>query len=453
VTRKLLIVALLAVLGTLLGGASAGATIRTYTYKFGPLGVGPYRAVKASNQVKVPTVSGSIVKMDAHVVDQNDQLVPQSQVMLHHLVFFNNGRTGARRYDGTCTKHGAGERFYGTSEELRAMTLPGGYGYPFDRRDRWTSSWMLMNHTHADRKVFIQYRMTVDDAKLTPVKPYWVSIIPCGADPQYSVRGGMSDGATFSRKRDWKVPISGRIVAVGGHMHGGARGLRLSQPRCSGRVLVRSEPTYGQPDDPVYQVTPLLHEPDPLSISWWQSATGIPVAKGETLRVSSDYDGQFPHMRVMGIDHVYIAPEKKVSRTCAAPPADAQVLGPDFVGRPSPPQVELTLAEMRSDGYAHPIDQPAGATKTFKANAKVKEFGLKFHPAKISIPAGARVRWEFRDRDEHDVTLNNGPVGFGGPWSRRGDSYQRTFSVPGTYKLYCSLHPARMPQVVQVRGG
>ena len=108
---------------------------------------------------------------------------------------------------------------------------------------------------------------------------------------------------------------------------------------------------------------------------------------------------------------------------------------------------------MRSDGYAHPIDQPAGATKTFKADAQVKEYGLKFHPAKISIPVGARVRWEFRDPDEHDVTLNNGPVGFGGPWSRRGDSYQHTFSVPGTYKLYCSLHPARMPQVVQVRGG
>jgi plastocyanin len=217
-------------------------------------------------------------------------------------------------------------------------------------------------------------------------------------------------------------------------------------------VLVDSRPTYGQPDDPVYQVTPLLHEPDPLSISWWQSATGIPVKKGETLRVSSDYDGQFPHMRVMGIDHIYIAQKKKLSTPCSAPPADAQVLGPDFVGRDSPPQVELTLAEMRGDGYAHPIDEPGGPVKSFASDAKVKEYGLSFHPRKISIPVGSHVRWEFRDPQEHDVTLNNGPVGFGGPWSTRGQTYQRTFSVPGTYRVFCSLHPARMPAVIQVRG-
>ena len=50
--RKLLIVTALAVLGTLLGAASAAATVRTYTYKFGSLGVGPYQAVKASNDVE-----------------------------------------------------------------------------------------------------------------------------------------------------------------------------------------------------------------------------------------------------------------------------------------------------------------------------------------------------------------------------------------------------------------
>jgi plastocyanin len=448
----LLAALVLALLGTCLAASSAGAAVKTYTYRFGVLKVGPYRAVKESNEVRTPTVSGSIVKMDAHVVDEAGNVVPQSQVMLHHLVFFNNGRRKARRYDGTCTKHGAGERFYGTSEELRALTLPEGYGYPFDRRDRWTSSWMLMNHTHQDRKVFIRYRVTVDDSPaLTPVTPYWISIIPCGADPQYSVRGGGAPGSTHTRRRDWKVPFGGRIVAVGGHLHGGARGIRLSQPRC-GRVLVRSQPTYGQPDDPVYQVTPLLHEPDPLSISWWQSGTGIPVRKGETLRVSSDYDGQFPHMRVMGIDHVYIARDSKVDKACAPLPADAQTLGPEFVGRDAPPRVELTLAQMQSDGRAHPIDEPAGPTRTFAGDAAVKEYGLAFHPLKISIPVGRRVRWEFRDPDEHDVTLNNGPVGFGGPWSRRGQSYQRRFTVAGTYRLYCSLHPARMSQVVRVRG-
>jgi plastocyanin len=156
-------------------------------------------------------------------------------------------------------------------------------------------------------------------------------------------------------------------------------------------------------------------------------------------------------MRVMGIDHVYIAPGAKPGRACAALPADAKELGPDFEGRPAPPPVDLTLAEMGSDGYAHPVDAPPGDTTTLNGDATIKEFGFGYHPAKISIPVDSRVRWTFEDRSEHDVTLNNGPVGFGGPWSRRGDSYQRRFHVPGTYRLYCSLHPVEMNQVVQVR--
>ena len=73
------------------------------------------------------------------------------------------------------------------------------------------------------------------------------------------------------------MPEAGRIVAVGGHLHGGALSLDLSQPGCGDRTLVRSKPSYAPKDDPLYAVTPLLHEPDPKVISWWQSATGWPI--------------------------------------------------------------------------------------------------------------------------------------------------------------------------------
>src|SRR5205807_3056176 len=141
--------------------AAAGST-KTYTYKFGPISVGPYQALKKSSAVKTPPVTGSIVRMDANVVDSSGRVIPQSQVMLHHLVFFNNGRPGARRRDGACPTHNVGERFYGTSEELRALTMPAGYGYRFDRREKWGTAWMLMNHTHQDRRAFVRYRVTVD---------------------------------------------------------------------------------------------------------------------------------------------------------------------------------------------------------------------------------------------------------------------------------------------------
>lgn len=212
-----------------------------------------------------------------------------------------------------------------------------------------------------------------------------------------------------------------------------------------------SKPVYGRPGDPVYRVTPLLHEPDPLNITWWQSPTGIPVVRGERLVVASDYDGRHPHMRVMGIDHLYIAHDANPDRGCPPPPADAQELGPAWTGRRAPPHVRLVLARMGADGRAHAIETPPGATSRFAGDAEVREARGAYSPAKISIPAGGRVRWRFADRDEHDVTLVDGPVGFGGAWSRRGDTYARRFEVPGTYRLFCSLHPAFMPQVVTVR--
>jgi plastocyanin len=48
------------------------------------------------------------------------------------------------------------------------------------------------------------------------------------------------------------------------------------------------------------------------------------------------------------------------------------------------------------------------------------------------------------------VTLASGPVGFASPSIQRG-TYRYRFTRPGVYKLFCSLHPTRMTQVVTVR--
>ncbi len=92
------------------------------------------------------------------------------------------------------------------------------------------------------------------------------------------------------------------------HLHGGAQSLELNQPRCKDRTLVVNRPAYAPAGDPLYKVRPLLHEPDPKNISWWQSATGWPIAKGEKLEVTAAYDNTRPHTRVMGIEHIYVAP-------------------------------------------------------------------------------------------------------------------------------------------------
>lgn len=331
------------------------------------------------------------------------------------------------------------------------MTFPQGYGYRIYKRDRWKIGWMVMNHTHERRVVYIQYHVRVDTAKLTPVTPYWFSVVGCHIDPAYSVPGdGSGPDSTYALAHGFRVPADGRIVAVGGHLHGGSRSISLSQSHCH-RTLVTSDPTYGQPDDPVYQVKPLLHEPDPLNLSWWQSATGVPVKKGEKLIVRAGYRNDFPYMRVMGIVHVYIAHGKAPGAGACGPlPAEAQRLGADFTGRTTPPHMNLTLAQMGSDGYAHPWDGPPPPTKTFAGNGTVRESLQRFSPGNISIKAGSSVTWNFRDKDLHDATLAVGPRGFSSPpmW---GGTFKQRFDVPGTYKIYCSLHPIEMQQVLTVR--
>ena len=300
----------------------ADPSLKTYVYRVGPFSIGGYQTFRHNDIVQPPPVAGSIVGMDARIVDPSGAEIPQAQLMLHHNVFTNGGPDNTRK-DGACPNNAVRERFYGTSEELRPLTLPRGYGYPTTPADNWKMIWMAMNHRHQRREAYVEYRVTVDPAALTPVTPYWLSVVPCVSDPQYTVPGGGDAGSTHTRSKTFAMPKAGRIVAVGGHLHGGSHELRLTQPSCGNRTIARSDPTYAVAGDPVYRVHPLLHEPDPKSISWAQWSDGWAIGRGEKLRVSAVYDDTRPHMRVMGISHVYLAADSSVQRGCAPRPAHA----------------------------------------------------------------------------------------------------------------------------------
>lgn len=415
----------------------------------GPFVADGYGVVKRADAATPPPEAGSIVAMDARVVDRKGIEIPQNVVMLHHFLMTNGGADGRRR-DATCPRRPVSERFYGTSEELRAMTFPRGYGYPSDPRDRWKMIWMVMNHRPGPREVYVEYRMTIDPRPLTPVRPYWMSVLPCGHASQYTVPGGGS--ASHRSPQRYVLPAGGRIVAVGGHLHGGGIRLRLGQPRCGDREVATSRPTYAPSRDPIYKVKPLLHEPDPKNMSWWQSATGWPVIGGEQLKVTAIYDGARPHIRVMGIAHVYVATDPVAGTGCSAPPADAEVLGAGFSGgRAMPPRVRLTLARRGGDGLAREISRPVGRTSVAERTADIVVRDHAFSPANLSIAAGGIVRWAFVDRVQHDVSVVTGPRGFAAQYSRRGARYVQRLTMPGEYRLYCSLHPTLMSQYIRVR--
>jgi plastocyanin len=427
----------------------ADPTLTTYVQRSGPYKITAYQTFIKSVQVKPPPVAGAIVGMDVHLVDPSGAVIPQYLTMLHHVVFTNGGPDDRKR-DPQCPGKTTRERFFGTSEELRPLTLPPGYGYPTAPNDVWHSALMVMNHTADEREFFLEYRMTIDPRPVTPVKPYWLSVVPCSPDPQWTVPG--TSKGEHRKSREFVMPEAGRIVAVGAHLHGGANSLILSQPACGHRTLVQSMPSYAPADDPLYKVRPLLHEPDPKSISWWQSSTGLAIDKGATLKVTAAYDGTREHTRVMGIDHIYVAPPASAAPVgCAPLPPDAQILGPEFAGaRPTPPAVDLTLSHIGADGIARPTLNVPGRNRKEPGNVHVRVSDFSFGPSNITVGRGATVIWKFPDSVTHDVTVARGPVAFASPWRRNDGVFSEKFTQPGTYYLHCSLHSAYMSQKITV---
>jgi len=69
-----------------------------------------------------------------------------------------------------------------------------------------------------------------------------------------------------------------------------------------------------------------------------------------------------------------------------------------------------------------------------------------FSPATLTVPAGTTVTWVNRDDDTHTVTSSAKAFGSGG--LDPAEVYRFTFSAPGTYAYYCTLHPTMTATVV-----
>src|SRR4051794_10074364 len=346
--------ALAVVASALPGSALASPVTQTFTY--GPVAVDGYAVrQQATANIPRPEGAGFITHMAADVVDpKTGKQVPINRIMLHHILFLNAG-------DGS-HRAGVGDAFYGDGEERARLDLPEGYGYPVGANDRWIMVWMLMNHRIDADSVLIRYRVTWDtDTALTPVVPVGFDASHLRQGLVYDVPGGGPPGSTDARTMERPAPLSGRIVAGLGHVHGGAKDLELSEPDCGDRVIYRSSPTWGLASHPFYHVRPVLHEPGPINMTRFTSERGIPIAKGERLRLTSNYDAHLPHTRVMGLMVVYVAPDDSVTQPCGPMPADVRTLRTTTAGRAKPVPFTVPLTGLDAQGRAVTIARPPGA--------------------------------------------------------------------------------------------
>ncbi len=87
----------------------------------------------------------------------------------------------------------------------------------------------------------------------------------------------------------------------------------------------------------------------------------------------------------------------------------------------------------------------ASAADLAETRIDIKAFA--FGPMSVKIAAGTRVTWSNKDQEPHTVVSTE--KAFQSEALDTGDSFSFTFTRPGTYPYFCSIHP-HMTGVVEV---
>jgi amicyanin len=95
--------------------------------------------------------------------------------------------------------------------------------------------------------------------------------------------------------------------------------------------------------------------------------------------------------------------------------------------------------------------QAARTAEKLAANAPatspaVRIDNFTFTPATITVPAGTAVTWINGDDIPHTVTAANND--FRSKVMDTDQQYSFTFTKPGTYEYFCSLHPHMQGRVI-----
>ena len=82
---------------------------------------------------------------------------------------------------------------------------------------------------------------------------------------------------------------------------------------------------------------------------------------------------------------------------------------------------------------------PAVASKPKKTVTVGDNF---YKPKKFAVSVGDTVSWAFKGRAIHDVYVKSGPEKFHSKKQGYGYTFSKVFKKPGSYSIYCTLHPS-----------
>ena len=121
-----------------------------------------------------------------------------------------------------------------------------------------------------------------------------------------------------------------------------------------------------------------------------------------------------------------------VGSVARAAAADLASTGMDMPGMPG----------MKMTTDATPVDVPPTESNAVNIN------NFAFSPKELTVAVGTTVTWTNKDEEPHTVVNAASPPAFKSAALDGGDTFRFTFSQPGTYRYFCSVHPFMTATVV-----
>lgn len=174
-------------------------------------------------------VDGYAKAFRVEVVDSRGAILPRS--LLHHLIGINLDR---RQFIYPAT-----ERLFAMGKETEAVSLPGKLAIPIGQGQRLGFYVAWHNDTGRDFKdisvrVVMNWVPGTASKDLIPVLPVYLDVNnDVGGDDTFDVTPGKS-----SKAFEFVSPVSGKLLAVGGHLHDYGAAVRLDDA-ATGATLVR----------------------------------------------------------------------------------------------------------------------------------------------------------------------------------------------------------------------
>jgi len=108
------------------------------------------------------------------------------------------------------------------------------------------------------------------------------------------------------------------------------------------------------------------------------------------------------------------------------------------------------MKKLIAAGAATAVAAGALAIPALAATTTVQVKDNKFAPTSITVKKGTTVKWVWKGKAPHNVSVTKGPAKFRSTTQVKG-SYSKKLTKAGTYSILCTIHAPGMKMTVKVK--